>query len=59
MGVPKLKTKINAQEYLEGEQASPVRHEFVSGEVYAMARASDRHHRIAANVFTFLDSHLR
>ena len=58
MGVPKLKTKISATEYLKDELVRQTRHEFVSGEVYAMAGANDRHHRIAANLFTKLDAHL-
>ena len=58
VGVPKLKTKISATEYLKDELVRQTRHEFVSGEVYAMAGANDRHHRIAANLFTKLDAHL-
>lgn len=56
--MPKLKTKIGVTEYLEGELISQTKHEFVDGEVYAMAGASDRHHRICANLFIKLDSHL-
>ena len=58
VGVPKLKTKISATQYLKDELARQIRHEFVGGEVYAMAGANDRHHRIAANLFTKLDAHL-
>lgn len=58
MGVPKLKTKISAEEYLKDELIRDIRHEFVNGEVYVMAGTSDRHHRIAANLFTRLDAHL-
>ncbi len=58
MGVPKLKTKISVEEYLEGELISPIRHEYIGGEVYAMAGASDRHHRICSNLFTSLDEYL-
>ncbi len=28
MGLPKLKTKISVEDYLEGEKISPVRHEY-------------------------------
>ena len=56
MEVLKLKTKISAEQYLEGELVSPVKHEFVSGEVFAMAGASDRHHRISVNLFKELDA---
>lgn len=58
MGLPKLKTKISVEDYLEGEQISQIKHEYIKGEVYAMAGASDTHHRISANVFIKLDSHL-
>lgn len=58
MGLPKLKTKIGVEDYLEGEKVSRIRHEYIDGEVYAMAGASDRHHRISANLFIRLDSHL-
>ncbi len=59
MTVPKLKTKTSAEDYLEAEKSASVRSEYLYGEVYAMAGASDRHHRISANVFIELDSHLR
>ncbi len=46
MGLAKLKTKISVESYLEGERISPVKHEYVYGEVYAMAGTSDNHYRI-------------
>lgn len=58
MGVPKLKTKITAEQFLSDELVRPVRHEFVRGEIYSMAGASDRHHRICLNLATKLDAHL-
>lgn len=59
MGLPKLKTKISIEDYLEGEKISTVRHEYVDGEVFAMAGASDNHARIVGNVYTELNVHLR
>lgn len=59
MGLAKLKTKISVADYLEGEKISPVRHEFVDGEVYAMAGASDNHNRILREFVTTLTLHLR
>src|SRR5437868_6266415 len=50
---------ISAEEYLEGERLSEVRHEFVGGRVYAMAGASDDHNRIALNILTQLVEKLR
>jgi len=58
MGLAKLKTKTSVEDYLEGEKISQIRYEFVDGEIYAMAGASDTHHRISANLFIKLDAHL-
>lgn len=46
------------EEYLESERDSSVRHEYIDGQVYAMAGASDRHNRIAINLTGKLDGHL-
>ena len=59
MGLLKLKEKISVEDYLEGEKVSPVKHEYISGEVYAMAGASANHNRISGNFFTPLHFHLR
>lgn len=58
MGLPKLKTKIGVEDYLEGEKISRERHEYIDGEVYEMAGASDKHHRISLNLVKILDDHL-
>lgn len=34
---------ISVEEYLAGEAVATVRHEYVAGEVFAMAGASDEH----------------
>ena len=59
MGLAKLKTKISVEDYLEQEKISPVRHEYIEGEIYAMAGASDNHSRIVINLTTNLSVHLR
>jgi len=59
MGIPKLKTKISVEDYLNGETISPVRHEYIEGEVYAMAGTSDNHNRIVNEFVTQLSNHLR
>ncbi len=59
MGLAKLKTKISVEDYLKGEKDSQVRYEFVNGEVYAMAGASDNHNRITGNLFTAIYNKLR
>ncbi|MCB1876212.1 MAG: Uma2 family endonuclease [Chromatiales bacterium] len=47
---------LSLNDYLDGELHSELRHEFVDGRVYAMAGASERHNRIAGNVFFRLRS---
>lgn len=59
MGLAKLKTKISVEDYLEGEKISPVKYEYVYGEVYAMAGTSDNHNRIVNEIIARLVVHLR
>jgi Uma2 family endonuclease len=59
MRLLKLKTKTSVEDYLEDEKISPVRREFVEGEIYAMAGASCNHARITGNLFVALSNHLR
>jgi len=46
-------------DYLDAERAAPVRHEYVAGEVFAMAGASKVHGTLAGNAFIALRQHLR
>ena len=41
---------LTLDEFLEMEMESPVRHEFVGGNIYAFAGASDAHNRLALKV---------
>ena len=50
---------IPPENYLQGEQNANVRSEYVAGEVYAMAGASDGHVTIAGNLFALFKAHLR
>ena len=50
---------LSIDEYLINERHSENRHEYIDGEVFAMAGASRAHNRIAGNLFTALDLHLR
>ena len=59
MGLAKLKTKISVEEYLKGEEISPTKHEYIYGEVYAMAGTSDNHNRIVNNLIARLVFHLQ
>lgn len=47
------------EEYLDGEQYSDVRHEYVGGRLYAMVGASEAHNRVALNLASLLNAHLR
>ena len=58
MSVPIKVQRLSVAEYLEAEKDSPIRHEFVDGQIYAMAGASDRHNHIAGNLYNRLDDHL-
>jgi Uma2 family endonuclease len=49
---------LTVEKYLDGELGSTVRHEYVNGQVYAMAGASDRHNLIAANANALLNTAL-
>jgi Uma2 family endonuclease len=59
MALAKLKNRIGIEEYIEGEELSETRHEYIYGEVYAMAGASDKHNVIIGNIFGNLWTHLR
>jgi Uma2 family endonuclease len=52
-------TYLTPEEYLQLEESSPVKHEYINGYVYAMAGASDPHVTIALNLATLLRSHVR
>lgn len=46
-------------DYLAAERRAPTRHEYVAGEVFAMAGASKTHGTLAGNAFIGLRQHLR
>ena len=49
---------LTVEEYLAYEKESPIKHEYVNGQIYAMAGASKPHIRLAGNLFNRLDEHL-
>lgn len=59
MGQPARRPTMTAADYLAWEAAQPGRHEFLAGEVWAMAGAEDRHVTLALNVALALKTHLR
>ena len=50
---------LDEAQYLALEARSPIRHEYIAGEVFAMTGASIRHNIIALNIATALRTHLR
>jgi Uma2 family endonuclease len=59
MDAAKKPVSLSVEEYLEGEQRSEVRHEYVAGALYAMAGASVEHNTISLNLASALRGHLR
>ena len=58
MGQAAQKTIFTAADYLVWESAQLDRHEFLDGEVFAMAGAEDRHVTVAGNLYIALRQHL-
>lgn len=59
MGLAQTKSYWSVEEYLAFEKTSPIRHEFVSGQIYAMAGGSKNHNRIALDLAGNLNTQLR
>lgn len=50
---------MTPEEYLEFEKTSEIRHEYIDGELYAMAGASKFHNIISGNLYILLRNKLR
>ncbi|MBS3951991.1 MAG: Uma2 family endonuclease [Methylomicrobium sp.] len=50
---------LSEQDYLEGEKLSEIKHEYIDGDVYAMAGASKNHERITMNLTREFGNHLK
>jgi len=50
---------LSPEDYLEGEILAKTRHEYINGQVYAMAGSTDDHNRISGNIFRELGNALR
>ncbi|MDZ7956921.1 MAG: Uma2 family endonuclease [Aulosira sp. DedQUE10] len=50
---------FTAEEYLQLEQTSEIRHEYLGGQVFAISGGSKQHNLIAGNIYSRLRSHLR
>lgn len=58
MAVQQQRTILSEEEYLTGELAAEVKHEYIGGQVYAMAGASKNHVRIANDLARHFGNHL-
>lgn len=59
MPVARKDKVLSPENYLQVELESPVKHELIDSQVYAMAGASANHERIAGNFYSELRSHLK
>jgi Uma2 family endonuclease len=50
---------VSVEDYLASEEGSEVKHEYVSGALYAMAGATKEHNQIAGNIYAAVRSALR
>jgi Uma2 family endonuclease len=51
--------RLTVEEYLELEDASEIRHEYVDGHIFAMSGGTNAHEIITGNLFAALHGHLR
>lgn len=51
--------KLTPEEYFIWEEQQLLRHEYLSGRVYAMSEGTQNHGRIASNIIFILKGHLR
>ncbi|OCQ92096.1 hypothetical protein BCD64_20075 [Nostoc sp. MBR 210] len=50
---------ISPEEYLQMEEKSSIKHEYIDGYIYAMAGASDPHVTITGNLFSLVRNYVR
>lgn len=50
---------LSAEDFLAWEALQPTKHEFVDGDIFAMAGAEDNHVTVTGNVYMALRQHLR
>jgi Uma2 family endonuclease len=54
MGTPLEHRPLSEEAYLSAEDSAVTKSEYLAGEVFAMAGGSERHNRIAGNIFFHL-----
>lgn len=58
MGNAAIRPAMSAQDFLNWDETQTIRHEFVDGEVFAMAGAEDWHVMVTGNIYMALRQHL-
>jgi len=53
------KPLLTMEDYLQAEQEAEIKHEYVDGELFAMAGASDNHNKISTNLLVALMNYIR
>ncbi len=51
MGNAAIRPAMSAQDFLNWDETQTIRHEFVDGEVFAMAGAEDWHVMVTGNIY--------
>lgn len=59
MQAPVNPTYMTAEQYLESEEHSSIRREYVDGQVFAMSGSTRRHNIISGNMHSILRAHVR
>ncbi len=59
MALAKKMNFISPEEYLEGEKISDEKHDYINGQVFLMAGASDAHVTVVGNIFSLLHPKIR
>lgn len=59
MNLKYANNKISEEEYLQGELVAEFKHEFIDGEAYAMAGASESHNLLSLNMASELRNQLK
>lgn len=59
MSIAKEKPALTPEAYLEWEKTSEIKHEYLDGDIFAMAGAKDSHVTVSGNLFALLKNHLR
>jgi len=59
MSYPAKLIQLSIEEYLEMEERNEIRHEYVAGQIFAMAGATEAHNVISVNIATILRPKLR